>query len=30
MTDLQFTPNGTYNGYTQWVATDGVDTYDTL
>ena len=27
MTDLQFTPNGTYNGYTQWDATDGVDTY---
>jgi hypothetical protein len=27
MTDLQFTPNGTYNGYTQWNATDGVDTY---
>jgi hypothetical protein len=27
MTDLQFTPNGTYNGYTQWDATNGVDTY---
>jgi hypothetical protein len=27
MTDLQFTPNGTYNGYTQWEATDGIDTY---
>lgn len=27
MTNLQFTPNGTYNGYTQWDATDGVDTY---
>jgi len=27
MTDLQFTPNGTYNGYTQWDATNGIDTY---
>jgi hypothetical protein len=27
MTDLQFTPNGTYNGYIQWDATDGVNTY---
>lgn len=27
MINLQFTPNGTYNGYTQWDATDGVDTY---
>jgi hypothetical protein len=27
MTELQFTPNGTYNGYTQWDATNGVDTY---
>lgn len=27
MTDLQFTPNGTYNGYSQWDAIDGVDTY---
>jgi hypothetical protein len=27
MTNLQFTPNGTYNGYTQWGATDGINTY---
>jgi hypothetical protein len=27
MTDLQFTPNGTYNGYIRWDATDGVNTY---
>ena len=27
MTNLQFTPNGTYNGYIRWDATDGVNTY---